>query len=176
MISGLIFDKNSLNYGQLAHQINRFLAELNRQGSETVKSSNYATMSERKITSTNYRNQAYLEEKCTLNELLDLVSKRWFTDVLFCIEEGNNRFKLIKDDLKYISDTILSDRLKLLEKYGLITRTDYVEIPPKVEYALTGKGTELSRLLDLMCHFSETIIPIPSKTLSSYTENTTAPI
>jgi DNA-binding HxlR family transcriptional regulator len=133
-------------------------------------------MSERKITSTNYRNQAYLEEKCSLNELLDLVSKRWFTDVLFCIEEGNNRFKLIKDDLKYISDTILSDRLKLLEKYGLITRTDYDEIPPKVEYALTDKGEELSGLLDLMCHFSETIIPIPSKTLSSYTENTAAPI
>jgi DNA-binding HxlR family transcriptional regulator len=115
-------------------------------------------MSERKTTSTNYRNQTYLEEKCSLNELLDLVSKRWFTDVLFCIEEGNNRFKLIKDDLKYISDTILSDRLKLLEKYGLINRTDFDEIPPKVEYSLTEKGDELSQLLDLMCQFSETVV------------------
>jgi DNA-binding HxlR family transcriptional regulator len=115
-------------------------------------------MSERKLTSTNYRNQSFLEEKCSLNELLDLVSKRWFTDVLFCIEEGNNRFKLIKDDLKYISDTILSDRLKLLEKYGLITRMDFDEIPPKVEYTLTEKGEELSQLLDLFCQFSETVI------------------
>ena len=115
-------------------------------------------MSERKTTSTNYRNQSFLEEKCALNELLDLVSKRWFTDVLFCIEEGNNRFKLIKDDLKYISDTILSDRLKLLEKYGLITRMDFEEIPPKVEYSLTEKGEELSQLLDLMCTFSESVI------------------
>ena len=115
-------------------------------------------MTERKTSSTNYRNQSFLEEKCSLNELLDLVSKRWFSDVLFCIEEGNNRFKLIKDDLKYISDTILSDRLKLLERYGLITRIDYDEIPPKVEYSLTGKGEELSDLLDNMCTFSETII------------------
>jgi len=115
-------------------------------------------MSERKLTSTNYRNQSFLEEKCTMNELLDLVSKRWFTDVLFCIEEGNNRFKLIKDDLKYISDTILSDRLKLLEKYGLITRMDFDEIPPRVEYSLTDKGDELSQLLDLFCQFSETVI------------------
>ncbi|HEX9513557.1 MAG TPA: helix-turn-helix domain-containing protein [Puia sp.] len=115
-------------------------------------------MSERKTSSTNYRNQEFLEEKCALNELLDLVSKRWFSDVLFCIQEGNNRFKLIKDDLKYISDTILSDRLKLLERYGLITRIDYDEIPPKVEYSLTGKGEELSDLLDNMCAFSETII------------------
>jgi DNA-binding HxlR family transcriptional regulator len=115
-------------------------------------------MTERKMSSTNYRNQSFLEEKCSLNELLDLVSKRWFCEVLFCIEDGNNRFKLIKDDLKYISDTILSDRLKLLEKNGLIIRTDYDEIPPKVEYSLTDKGEELSGLLDMMCQFSETLL------------------
>ena len=115
-------------------------------------------MSERKTTSTNYRNQSFLEEKCSLNELLDLISKRWFCEVLFCIEEGNNRFKLIKDDLKYISDTILSDRLKLLEKAGLISRMDFDEIPPKVEYSLTDKGEELSALLDTLCQFSETLV------------------
>ena len=115
-------------------------------------------MTERKTSSTNYRNQSFLEEKCSLNELLDLVSKRWFSDVLFCIQEGNNRFKLIKDDLKYISDTILSDRLKLLEKYSLITRTDFDEIPPKVEYALTEKGEELAELLEKMCEFSDILM------------------
>ncbi|HEV3326747.1 MAG TPA: helix-turn-helix domain-containing protein [Puia sp.] len=115
-------------------------------------------MTERKTSSTNYRNQSFLEEKCSLNELLDLVSKRWFSDVLFCIQEGNNRFKLIKDDLKYISDTILSDRLKLLEKYGLISRMDFDEIPPKVEYSLTDKGEELSELLGKMCEFSDTLM------------------
>jgi DNA-binding HxlR family transcriptional regulator len=115
-------------------------------------------MTERKTSSTNFRNQSFLEEKCSLNELLDLVSKRWFSDVLFCIEEGNNRFKLIKDDLKYISDTILSDRLKLLERYNLITRTDFDEIPPKVEYALTEKGEELSELLGKMCEFSDILM------------------
>ncbi len=115
-------------------------------------------MTERKTSSTNYRNQSFLEEKCSLNELLDLVSKRWFSDVLFCIQEGNNRFKLIKDDLKYISDTILSDRLKLLEKYSLINRLDFEEIPPKVEYSLTEKGDELADLLEKMCEFSETLM------------------
>ncbi len=115
-------------------------------------------MTERKTSSTNYRNQSFLEEKCSLNELLDLVSKRWFSDVLFCIQEGNNRFKLIKDDLKFISDTILSDRLKLLEKYNLITRMDFDEIPPKVEYHLTEKGYELSELLGKMCEFSDILM------------------
>jgi DNA-binding HxlR family transcriptional regulator len=115
-------------------------------------------MAERKTSSTNYRNQSFLEEKCSLNELLDLVSKRWFCEVLFCIEEGHNRFKLIKDNLQFISDTILSDRLRLLEKYSLITRIDHDEIPPRVEYHLTDKGTELSNLLDNMCQFSDTIL------------------
>jgi DNA-binding HxlR family transcriptional regulator len=115
-------------------------------------------MTERKTSSTNYRNQSFLEEKCTLNELLDLVSKRWFSDVLFCIQEGNNRFKLIKDDLKYISDTILSDRLKLLERYNLITRMDFDEIPPKVEYSLTDKGEELALLLESTCEFSDVLM------------------
>ena len=117
-------------------------------------------MTERKTSSTNYRNQSFLEEKCSLNELLDLVSKRWFSDVLFCIQEGNNRFKLIKDDLKYISDTILSDRLKLLERYSLITRTDFDEIHPKVEYSLTEKGEELAGLLEQMCEFSDTLMAV----------------
>ncbi len=115
-------------------------------------------MTERKTTSTNYRNQTFLEEKCSLNELLDLVSKRWFSDVLFCIQEGNNRFKLIKDDLKYISDTILSDRLKLLERYNLISRMDFDEIPPKVEYSLTEKGDKLAGLLESMCEFSDVLM------------------
>ncbi len=115
-------------------------------------------MTERKTSSTNYRNQSFLEEKCSLNELLDLVSKRWFSDVLFCIHSGYNRFKLIKDDLKYISDTILSDRLKLLEKYSLINRLDFDEIPPKVEYSLTDKGEELVELLEKMCAFSDVLM------------------
>ena len=110
-------------------------------------------MTERKTSSTNYRNQSFLEEKCSLNELLDLVSKRWFSDVLFCIQEGNNRFKLIKDDLKYISDTILSDRLKLLERYSLITRIDYDEIPPKVEYSLSDYGRTFIPVMQSMAQW-----------------------
>ena len=113
---------------------------------------------ERKLTSTNYRNQSFLEEKCSLNELLDFVSKRWVCEVLFCIEEGNNRFKTIKEELKYISDTILADRLKLLERYGLISKINFDEVPPRIEYSLTGNGIELSELLETMCKFSEKIV------------------
>ncbi|WP_428664629.1 winged helix-turn-helix transcriptional regulator [Runella sp.] len=116
----------------------------------------------RKLSSTNYYNQTFLEEKCTLNELIHLLSKRWLTEVLFSIEEGNNRFSSLKEDLKHISDNILADRLKLLEQHKLIVRNNHLgEVPVKVEYALTETGARLSELLDGLCKFSETEMEFP---------------
>jgi DNA-binding HxlR family transcriptional regulator len=111
-------------------------------------------MIERKTNSTNYLNQSFLENKCPLNELLFLLSKRWMTEVLFCIEEGNNRFSGIREELEHISDHILADRLKLLEKDGFISKQYFDGMPPKVEYSLTARGEELSGLLDSLCNFA----------------------
>lgn len=112
-------------------------------------------MSERKLSSTNYYNQSFLENKCSLNELLYLVSKRWLTEVLFSIEEGNHRFTSLKESLEYISDHILADRLRLLEQHGLINKTYLPGNPPRTEYGLTSQGSELSDLLDGLCNFAE---------------------
>ena len=114
-------------------------------------------MAERKLNSTNYLNQSYLEEKCELNELLYLVSKRWLCETLFSIEEGHSRFTAIKEDLQFISDHILSDRLRQLEKYGLISRRQLDSVPPRVEYTITEKGKELSEFLDQLCAFAGTL-------------------
>jgi DNA-binding HxlR family transcriptional regulator len=113
------------------------------------------SMAERKTSSTNYSNQVFLEEKCSLNELINLLSKRWITEVLFSIEEGNTRFSAIRSDLVCISDNVLADRLRLLEEHKLISRQSFPEMPPRVEYALTPTGEELSRLLEQLCTFSE---------------------
>lgn len=111
---------------------------------------------ERKTSSTNYFNQSFLETKCALNELIYLLSKRWMTEVLFSIEEGNNRFSSIKEDLEYISDHILADRLRLLEENKLINKKNFNEIPLRVEYSLTETGSQLSDLLGTLCNFAET--------------------
>lgn len=119
-------------------------------------------MNERKVNSTNYSNQQFLEERCSLNELLNLVSKRWVTDVLFSIEEENSRFSEIKEDLVHISDTVLADRLRLLRTYGLISKKTFDEIPPHVEYSLTEAGEGLCELLDQLCKFGENSISLCS--------------
>jgi DNA-binding HxlR family transcriptional regulator len=114
-------------------------------------------MAERKLNSTNYLNQSYLEEKCELNELLYLVSKRWLCETLFSIEEGHSRFTAIKEDLQFISDHILSDRLRQLERYGLVSRQQLDAVPPRVEYTITDKGRELSDFLGQLCTFAGTL-------------------
>lgn len=117
----------------------------------------------RKLTSTNFYNQTFLEEKCRLNELINLLSKRWLTEVMFSIEEGNSRFSNLKDDLQHISDNVLADRLKLLEQHKLIIRNDnFREVPSRVEYTLSATGVQLSALLEGLCHFSENEMEFPS--------------
>jgi DNA-binding HxlR family transcriptional regulator len=112
-------------------------------------------MAERKLSSTNFYNQSFLEEKCALNELIYLLSKRWMTEVLFGIEEGNSRFTGLKESLEHISDHILADRLKFLEQHELIHKSYIPGNPPRTEYSLTDKGTELSGILDGLCQFAE---------------------
>ncbi|HMG09312.1 MAG TPA: helix-turn-helix domain-containing protein [Mucilaginibacter sp.] len=112
-------------------------------------------MAERKLSSTNYHNQSFLEEKCALNELINLLSKRWMTEVLFSIEEGNTRFTSLKEDLEHISDHILADRLKFLEQHELIHKSYVPGNPPRTEYTLTCKGAELSQILEGLCNFAE---------------------
>ncbi len=112
-------------------------------------------MAERKLNSTNFYNQAFLEDKCALNELINLLSKRWMTDVLFSIEEGNIRFSSLKEKLQHISDHILADRLKFLEQHELILKQYAPGNPPRAEYCLTNLGLELSSSLNGLCDFAE---------------------
>ena len=113
-------------------------------------------MKKRKTTSSNYLNQSFLEKRRALNELIYFLGKRWVTEVFISIEEGNNRFSSIKDDLKGISDHILASRLRMLETNQLVIKRIFHEYPPHVEYILTKRGMELNSLLAGLCNFAET--------------------
>jgi len=126
-------------------------------------------MAERKINSTNFLNQSYLETKCALNELIYILSKRWVTEVLFSIEEGNTRFSSIKEDLEFISDHILADRLRLLEENKFIIKRNQLEGSSRIEYGLTELGTELSNQLGNLCDFAEKV-DLPSMSEKTSTE------
>lgn len=79
-----------------------------------------------------------------------IISGKWTLLILRDLASGLNRFSALERSLLGISPKTLSERLKSLEKAGVITRKAYAEIPPRVEYTLTPMGQELTPLIDHM--------------------------
>jgi DNA-binding HxlR family transcriptional regulator len=85
---------------------------------------------------------------CSIKGILDVVSKKWTICIVSILDQDKPlRFNEIKETINTISPKALSDILKILEKEGIITRTLFSEIPPRVEYSLTIKGRELKKAL-----------------------------
>ena len=87
---------------------------------------------------------------------LSLISGKHKMVILYCLMEFQVvRFNELKRYLKNISDKTLSTNLKELEADGLIIRTEYPQIPPKVKYSLSGRGKSLMVVLDQLCIWGE---------------------
>lgn len=83
---------------------------------------------------------------------LSLISGKYKPVILYCLMEYEPvRFNEMRRYLGGISDKTLSQNLRELEKDNLITRTVYPQIPPKVEYTLTERGSSLVSILDKLC-------------------------
>lgn len=90
-----------------------------------------------------YRKVAKMEERHQ-NILEFLASKKWMILILAELHfHHTQRFNELLGNMKMISPKILSKRLKELEERELVNRVKFNEIPPRVEYTLTPKGTEL---------------------------------
>ena len=87
---------------------------------------------------------------------LSLISGKYKMVILYCLMEYKVvRFNELKRYLKNISDKTLSTNLKELESDHLIIRTEYPQIPPKVEYSLSDRGKSLMEVLDQLCVWGE---------------------
>jgi len=78
---------------------------------------------------------------------LELVGKRWSSGILLAVAQGSTRFSEILATVTGLSDRLLSQRLKELEKEGLVTRDVVATTPVQVRYSLTERGTDLMRSL-----------------------------
>jgi DNA-binding HxlR family transcriptional regulator len=101
-------------------------------------------MATRKPTSTNTRNREALDDFCGLTYAMNLLGGRWKLLILHKLEEQKRRFSELKKTLPHITDRMLTLQLRELERDGLIVRTVFAEVPPRVEYALTATGQALS--------------------------------
>jgi DNA-binding HxlR family transcriptional regulator len=82
-------------------------------------------------------------QACAVAKSLEIVGDRWTLLVVRDLLPGARRFQDLTQSLPGIAPNILSDRLKLMEEHGLVTRRFYSEHPPRAEYELTDKGRDL---------------------------------
>lgn len=84
---------------------------------------------------------------CPVKTTVNLISGKWKPVILFRLLEGKMRFSEIQRQLNGITHKSLANQLQSLEKDGLITRTVYPVVPPKVEYELTDLGMSMKDIL-----------------------------
>lgn len=84
---------------------------------------------------------------CPVATAVSLIGSKWKLLILRNLRIRSWRFNELKQDLDGISQKVLTDSLRSLEKDGIITRTVYPEIPPRVEYALSPIGKSMEPII-----------------------------
>lgn len=94
---------------------------------------------------------------CPIEDAMRLLGGRWRTLLIYYLIDGPKRFSDLRRDNPGISHRMLTLDLRELEAAGVISRTVYPEIPPRVEYALTAAGENLVPLINALGDWWETL-------------------
>lgn len=79
-----------------------------------------------------------------IRDSLGLLSSKWAVDLLLALGNGTRRYHELLADLEPISEKVLTQTLRAMERDGLVDRCVHAEVPPRVEYALTPLGASLA--------------------------------
>ncbi|NDU74410.1 transcriptional regulator [Actinomadura sp. DSM 109109] len=97
-------------------------------------------------------------ERCRAREILDRVGDKWSLQVIAALGERTKRFTELKREIDGISQRMLTVTLRGLERDGIVTRTVYPVVPPRVEYSLTPLGTTLMDAAESLVQWAATHI------------------
>jgi DNA-binding HxlR family transcriptional regulator len=92
---------------------------------------------------------------CGLEASLEVISGKWPVLILWGLRNEARRFGELRRQIPGISEKMLIQHLKEMEADGIVTRKDYREVPPRVEYALTSFGHSLREALAPLCEWGE---------------------
>jgi len=95
------------------------------------------------------------EYSCGLEAALEVVGGKWKVLILWGLRQAPRRFGELRRQIPGISEKMLIQHLKEMEADGIVTRKDYKEVPPRVEYALTSFGGTLCDALAPRCAWGE---------------------
>ncbi|WP_410634177.1 winged helix-turn-helix transcriptional regulator [Amycolatopsis sp. cmx-4-83] len=90
------------------------------------------------------------DRNCPTRQLLDRIGDQWTVLIVGALKDGPLRFTEIGRRVDGISQKVLTQTLRSLVRDGILTRTAYATIPPKVEYELTSLGRNLSEPLEML--------------------------
>jgi DNA-binding HxlR family transcriptional regulator len=96
---------------------------------------------------------------CPLEELIKLIGGKWKVIILWRVLAGPQRFGELRRQLTGVTQKMLTQQLRELEHDGLLTRTVFAEVPPRVEYATTPLGEQLRPLLLAMNDWGRDHLP-----------------
>lgn len=107
-----------------------------------------------------------MESTCGLDVALHYVGGKWKPMLLFYLQGSPRRFGELKRLVSGISEKVLIQQLRSLTEDGIVTRHDFMTVPPRVEYAITDFGRTLAIALQPLCewgnrnraHFQTTVI------------------
>jgi DNA-binding HxlR family transcriptional regulator len=96
------------------------------------------------------------DDHCPTRLALDRVADKWTVLIVGCLAKGTHRFGELRRGVCGISPKVLAQKLRTLERDGLVSRHIYASVPPKVEYSLTPLGETLIAMLDAVRVWAET--------------------
>ncbi len=94
------------------------------------------------------------EYTCSLILTSDIIGGKWKLRILWHILHGDNRFSLLQKAIPDITHKMLITQLKELETSGILIRTDFNELPLRVEYSISEKYKNIEPILDNLCKFT----------------------
>ena len=92
---------------------------------------------------------------CPVETTLMLIGDKWKVLILRDLMPGTKRFGELQRSVGHVSQKVLTAQLREMEAQGLVLRTVYPEVPPRVEYSLTALGRSLKPILDVMGAWGE---------------------
>ncbi|MFF5898949.1 winged helix-turn-helix transcriptional regulator [Streptomyces argenteolus] len=109
------------------------------------------------------------ELACPIAPVVDIVFSRWTTPILWALHTyGRQRFVELERRLATITPKVLTQRLRQLERDGLVLRTYHAEVPPRVEYEITELGGSLAPLFATLAEWAADRLPEVDRARADY--------
>jgi DNA-binding HxlR family transcriptional regulator len=96
---------------------------------------------------------------CPMERLFDVIGGKWKVVIIWWLQDGPKRFSELRRSMPGVTQKMLTQQLRQLERDGLLSREVYPEVPPRVEYSLTPLGTEFRTVLGTLCQWAERFMP-----------------